>query len=379
MPNMLDYLDWRGDIPFSASPFNEVDNLLLSHLAYLELDGIVPSPAQGGAITLRQAGVAYAEKFGAADKSLWPPLKFNVMEMLRRMQDTPRFDKCRLSRYVNIISMKQECQFSAVTVALPDGSLYLAFSGTDNSVAGWKENFNLSFLSETAGQLYAVQYVEKASPYWRRRMRLGGHSKGGNFAVYAAAHVRPSVGERILAVYNNDGPGFRESLLTQEAYQKILPRVHTVLPRSSVIGRLLEHGERYDVVESDGNGILQHDAMTWQVKGTAFLHCDALDADSDFMDKTLSAWVADVDLEQRRQFVDALFAVITAAHIEDTDELTRLDLAKISALVKARDGLSPESREVLDRTLRLLLEEMYRGLKERRRQEKTAAKKPVGK
>ncbi len=374
MPNMLDYVDWRGDIPFSVSPFNEVDNLLLAHLAYLELDGIVPGPEQEGAVSLRQTGVAYADKFGPVDKSLWPPLKFNVMEMLRRMQDTTRFGPCRLSRYVNEISMEEECQFSAVTVALPDGSLYLAFSGTDNSVAGWKENFNLSFLSETAGQLRAVRYVEQASPFWERRMRLGGHSKGGNFAVYAAAHVAPELQQRITAVYNNDGPGFRESLLTQPVYQQVLPKVHTILPQSSVIGRLLEHGEVYDVVESDGNGILQHDAMTWQVKGPAFCHKDALDAESVFMDRTISAWVADVDLPQRRQFVDALFAVITAAHIEDTDELTRLDLAKITALARAREGLSPESRDVLDRTLRLLLEEMYRGLKERRKQEKSEKK-----
>ena len=38
--NLFDYLDWRGDVPFSVDPFNEVDNLLLSQLVYTEFEGI---------------------------------------------------------------------------------------------------------------------------------------------------------------------------------------------------------------------------------------------------------------------------------------------------------------------------------------------------
>ena len=41
MSNMLDYIEWRGDIPFTAAPFNEVDNLVLARLSYIPLNGII--------------------------------------------------------------------------------------------------------------------------------------------------------------------------------------------------------------------------------------------------------------------------------------------------------------------------------------------------
>ena len=41
MANMMDYIDWRGDLDFSAVPLNEVDNLILCALSYVDFDGII--------------------------------------------------------------------------------------------------------------------------------------------------------------------------------------------------------------------------------------------------------------------------------------------------------------------------------------------------
>ena len=33
---LLDYLQWRNDVPLSVSPFNEVDNIILAYLSYID-------------------------------------------------------------------------------------------------------------------------------------------------------------------------------------------------------------------------------------------------------------------------------------------------------------------------------------------------------
>ena len=55
MPNVFDYLEWRGDLSFEQAPLNEVDNLIFCLLSYVDLDGIVPADAQKGSVTVRAA------------------------------------------------------------------------------------------------------------------------------------------------------------------------------------------------------------------------------------------------------------------------------------------------------------------------------------
>ena len=35
MANIIDYMDWRGDVPFSVSPFNDIDNLIFTQLSFI--------------------------------------------------------------------------------------------------------------------------------------------------------------------------------------------------------------------------------------------------------------------------------------------------------------------------------------------------------
>ena len=58
MANLLDYLDWRGDLPLSRDPFNEVDNLILAELSFVDFGGIVPGPGAGAAVPLGEAAAA---------------------------------------------------------------------------------------------------------------------------------------------------------------------------------------------------------------------------------------------------------------------------------------------------------------------------------
>ena len=190
MANILDYLDWRGDLTLAQAPFNEVDNLLLAELAFVDFRGIVPE--NGQSVLLRHAAAAFFARHGGAgeiDMGLLVPDVIPVM--LRKMAASRRFGDMKLSCYEDRLDVGKAEQFAALAVDTGDGALYLAFRGTDDTLAGWKEDFLLSCMPEVPAQKKGAEYTLRAALlYPGRWLRLGGHSKGGNLAVYAAPGCR---------------------------------------------------------------------------------------------------------------------------------------------------------------------------------------------
>ena len=281
MADMFDYLTWRGDIPFSQVPPGPVDSLIFCTLSYIEFNGIAPeTPYQW--ITLEQA----------AAKLLVDPLapkKVRVekdLELLAVAASCPRFQKVGLCFYRDIFIREEDTQFAAMTFYLDDGSAFLAFRGTDKTLVGWREDFNMTFLDSIPAQRLAKQYVLEFSAASRAPIHLGGHSKGGNLAIYAAAKVPDAVQDQILGVYNHDGPGFTEKILTESGYLNIVPKIHTYVPQSSVFGMLLEREEPHTIIRSRAIGLLQHDPYTWEMMGGGFIEEAKFTADSRFLDRT---------------------------------------------------------------------------------------------
>ena len=209
MANVLDYLEWRGDLSIQAAPFNEVDNLILSQLVYVDFEGIVPGEDSEEEISLMEASRIFWEKHTEEEILEKVSMTKSAPFLMREMARTRRFEKIRLSKYVNDISDEEQSQFSVVKVTMEDESIYIAFSGTDNTIVGWRENFNMGFLAETPGQLKAVSYLNRTVTEQDTVVRVGGHSKGGNLSVYASVKCNPQIQEKIVHVYSNDGPGFR--------------------------------------------------------------------------------------------------------------------------------------------------------------------------
>ena len=216
-----------------------------------------------------------------------------------------------LTGYVNQLNTEEEKQFSAITILMPDDTMYVAYRGTDNTIVGWKEDFNMSFQALVPSQIDAAKYLANIAEKYQYKIRVGGHSKGGNLAVYAAAFCDKKIKKRIIDVYNNDGPGFQEKIIETTEYQEILPKVHTYMPQTSIIGRLLNHEERITILKSTQTGIMQHDLYTWQVLGDKFIR-DEFTNSSEFIDHTISDWLKAVSPEQREKFIDTLFEVLNA-------------------------------------------------------------------
>ena len=184
MANIFDYLEWRGDIPFSTDPFNEVDNLVLAELAYTDFDGVVAP--QGEPVPVRAVRDRYFRLHTRAEVRGRRTFTGPAPLLLDPLADSVRYRDMRIAWYRNHVSVKESVQMAAVTLWPGDGTVYAAFRGTDNTLVGWKEDFTFSYLTETPGQRMAVEYLNERFRDGSLPIRVGGHSKGGNFAVYAS-------------------------------------------------------------------------------------------------------------------------------------------------------------------------------------------------
>lgn len=305
MNNMVDYVYWRGDILFSQLPPNPVDMLIFSELSYLRFDGIVPEDPRFSAplrtVVKTFLSLEDAEKRCRVSEDL---------TLLKAAADSARFGNLGLTFYRNRFIPQEDTQFAAITYLLDDGSACLAFRGTDNTLVGWREDFDMTFQDSVPAQRLAKEYTEEFAAGSEMPLRLTGHSKGGNLAVYAGAKSEPAVQARIREVYNQDGPGFTEHMMSDPGYLALLPKIRTFVPQASVFGMLLERREGYTVIKSSQFGLMQHDPHSWEVMGGNFLVMEERTQDSYFLDKTFRAWLEGMTREERSKFFDAVFDLL---------------------------------------------------------------------
>ena len=342
MANMFDYLEWRADVPFSVDPFNEVDNLILSELAYTDFDDIVPS--SGTPVSLAEAHREFFVR--NSREELLKSFSFHARAplLMDQMLTGARFQSMKLNHYINEVDEGKDAQISAVTFYLPDDSIFIAFRGTDSSLVGWKEDFNLSFLSETAGQQRAVDYLNEMIPQLGGTIRVGGHSKGGNFAVYAASFCEYP--ERIETVYNNDGPGFRDEILKTQGYRDTVSKTVSIIPDTSIIGLLLSSGAEQTVIKSTAAGIAQHDAFSWSVQRNRFIRASLSDSGK-FVSSMMDSWIEKMDDEVRKSFTDTVFSIFEATGKETFHEISLQKLKNSELILKALRKLPKDKQKEL--------------------------------
>ena len=349
MANVCDYVRWRGDLTLEQSEFNEIDNLILARFSYFPFDKII---RENEIATIKEL----SRRFSNQDVTKLPILWKDDVELFPLMGNFKRFGGMLATKYINKIDAEQEKQFSAITVLMPNDIIYVSYRGTDNTIVGWKEDFNMSFKSHIASQISAKQYLEEiAKEYPSSKIIIGGHSKGGNIAVYAATFASKDVKDRIINVYNNDGPGFCEDVIETPEYQEILPRVHTYIPQSSIIGRLMNHKEKYTIVESVQKGIMQHDLYSWQVLGKEFVTLKKLTSESEFIDKTIKDWLENVEPEKREQVIDAVFEILNTTEAQTMKELKANWFANAKTILGTYKNIDSDTKEMVWQTVNELL------------------------
>ena len=362
--NIFDYVV-QMQATFDEVPFGPVDSLVLSQLSYCRLEFAIPE----------ERGIQDWLRNGYTVKDFFRNESFDKM-FFDGITDKENLDlmafMCASRRYRDVVIRdivgdsddNREMQFGAMIFQLLPDTDFVAFRGTDGSLMGWKEDFNLSYMNEVPSQGAAVAYIERnygAANFLgkKRKLYIGGHSKGGNLAVYGGLMCNPSIHPRILGVYSLDGPGFRDEVeekLKQVRDAKQMP-VHKLVPQSSIIGMLMQNDDDYQVVQSDAFGIMQHVAFSWQLSkaedgSTDFVYLEEIDAGGKYMNRTVREWLQNVDDNKRKVFIDALFDIVQQNGINDLSNLKVLNFSEIAKMVSSLRDLDEEERNIITDVLK---------------------------
>lgn len=273
----------------------------------------------------------------------------------------------KLNCYLNKIEKAWETQFCAVTFLLETGMPFVAFRGTDESLVGWKEDFNMAFLHPIPSQSYSTKYLNMVTAKWSGDFYVGGHSKGGNLAVYSAMNCVPKVQERIRGIYNMDGPGFRPEILAQCGYENIADKVTKWVPASSLIGMVFEWDHRYRVVHSKVLGLAQHDPYTWLLKDGDFWEKEGIRGAQAKINEAMNEWLLGLEEEKIEVVVNTLYQILQASQAEDLITFAmdwRKSMQRILQAIKEVDG---SKRNLLKHTLRDFFQVYAKHRKEEKR------------
>lgn len=371
MANLLDYLYWRGDLDFSVSPFNEVDATIFSMLSYLDIKEFVPGCDSDAEISLVETSIRFFSRIAATgvrpDYTIDPSFNSSLEQLLRKLSTCPRFERVQLSRFEEDTDYVAGQQFAAVTFTLPNASpeRVVAFRGTDNTLVGWKEDFDLAYLEHIPAQISAHRYLENALDRLPGEWVVCGHSKGGNLAVYAGAHIDLPRQDRIQKIYNFDGPGFDFSLIDRGPYTLCEKKILHVVPEESMIGMLFDSAGERLVVSSSKHYTSQHNAFYWEVERAQFIRGE-LTKVAQLLDHTLATWMTELSLIEREAFLEAFFDLLGASEgtaitsdplqnmkvIQKTlKKYSQLDAETKALLNQAFDFLSTQTKRTVSKTI----------------------------
>lgn len=288
--------------------FNEVDALVIAELSYLPLEEVDCSSLKENTL-----GEYMKEILNNCPKAqiLWSDNKKSLYEMAALIKDNPRFSTLHLSDIEVVQNSLENTQFAGITVHIPKQEkeqIVIAFRGTNGTREGWMEDFMLAYADETNAQRLSVQYLTKIEENYEGEILIVGHSKGGNNAMYSFLAASSPVQEKVLKIYNFDGPNFRAEVLEKfgDSYQTMLPKLTSYIPQSSVIGLLLfDHANIANVI-SDNKLILQHDAFSWRIEkdGNFLRNESSTDEVSQYVNHVLDDVVAGLNDHQRKMLVE---------------------------------------------------------------------------
>ncbi len=350
MAGIFEYLNWRGDISFTAVPLCDADRLILAELAYIDLGATDPKPldelcqmALKRQTVISDSGSSHSLLHHKKDEKL-------MLELIK----SPRFCEIKIGYCESRYSKRREEQFAAMTAFLPGGEALVIFRGTDWTLVGWKEDFNLTYSDELPAQRSAVEYLTKIAEIHDGDIYVTGHSKGGNLAVYASAFAPESVSERIINVTSLDGPGFDERVMNSPEYARIKDRVHTYMPSASIVGAILSRTGRFSVIESRSRGFAQHIPYNWEIMGGGFVTDAQRDGTTQIAEVALNEWISGLEPDERKKFIDTVWSVFANAGVEELGDL--FDGKSSRAIIKNYNSMDEESRTYISETLAKLRE-----------------------
>lgn len=361
MGTIIDYVKEYGDYTFSEKPLSEVDSLVLCQFAYLKFDGMVPDIGKN----TEAVDLQYLLQHEDYDNLYaFKPYREKNNKLFTAMAQSKRFGNMKLKNYVNQIEPEKETQFSAITFQLSDALFYVAYRGTDENIVGWKEDLNLAFSEPAQGQVMSVEYLNRAAGEFTKNFYIGGHSKGGNLAVYASMNCKKEIQDRITTIFCHDGPGFRPEVKEKCGYADIESRIMRTIPHSSLVGMILYSEGSYRVVESKYMGLMQHDPYSWLIDGDDFQVVKRIHSSAMFRDKALNAWILSLSQEQMHIFIDTIYEVAMASESDNLVDFTVNWKRSIHGIMEAVKSVDAETKQIMGDMIKALFEMLSQHAKE---------------
>ena len=344
MSTLFDYLIWRGDLCFDKDGFCDIDNVIFSLLSYIDFSELADGEDPASAAPLFDV-IAEFNMLPEERKYLGAIIPKETHELALAASETVRYRDVGVFAYENSIDESIESQFCAVSFLLPGGDVCVTYRGTDDTLVGWKENLNMSYLNETYAQKKSIEYLERIASGTSGGIYVCGHSKGGNLAVWASVNSQKKTSDRIRAVYNNDGPGFCREFIDSEKYRAMSDRIKAFIPEHSVVGVFFERDTNHSIIKSSSKTIRSHDAFSWYVEGRSFLVVESRSRWTKRGDEAMNSFIASLEPEEKKKFVDTVYNVLSSGGAKTLSDLKKNKIKHLSAMQKAIKELDVRSQK----------------------------------
>lgn len=345
MAHLIDYLEKVENLTFDQEPLNILDKVCINEIGYLTYEKWLTASDLKKPINLHD----FAE-----GKELNPDYSFMVtkerVELAEAIVRSRRFASLSLSNYRSVLDKEVEKQFAAMIFSLPELDYHqLVFRGTDDSVIGWKEDFQLTYSREIPAHRSAMTFLEDHLPNLSGHITVSGHSKGGNLALYSAVQSSTSLREKIAELLLLDSPGLMKSLLEKPSYQELKARMTVIRPQDSVVGVMLYWDRPAQLVAAEGIGFAQHNALSWEVDLATndFAYEDQPTELSQRLEETFQEWIETLPKQQLKQVCDLVFDTILDSGIESLDDIGIQALPQIGQMLQEFGNLSDKQKKVL--------------------------------
>lgn len=359
MATINGYLDYNKNRSFKDFAFNEADILCLNELGYFCFEELDASIDFSKDVNLHEVLMPYVTGEKPFNHSFL--VTEERVKLLQKVVASKRFVNLNLSDYVNDVDAEYDRQFSAMVFTLPEINHHqLVFRGTDDTMIGWKEDFKLTYVQEIPAHRAAVAYLEAYFEKYAGKVTVSGHSKGGNLALYAVAHVNDLLREQIEKVYMLDAPGLQEKGLESDGYKAIRERVTVIRPEESIVGIMLYNDIEPIVVKSNASGIMQHALTSWQFNeetGELILAERQTDL-SQNLEKTFKQWMKELSSQELKILFDILFDTLMSSGIHSINDVTidREFGAKLATSIASFYSIGTEKKLLLAKSAKLFLQ-----------------------
>lgn len=344
--NIIEYVNWRGDISFNEHPLNCVDALIFSQLIHISYEYFLPNPHENSFTIQNIYKTLKCSDFYSRFIKTKSEKQQDAFLLLELCSSSKRFSNVIFCDYEQIFEKENECQFAAGTYILDDKAQtkIIAYRGTDSSIIGWKEDFNLVYLDPIPSQKYATQYLDSFFKKHKGNIYLSGHSKGANNAIYASMNVAKKVQKRIVTIFNFDGPGLKKDQIESEQFNIIKNKINSYYPSFCLVGQLFYKKKQYQIISSNAKSFSQHDPFTWKINKETFEHELCFAKESVILIDILNSVLSKFTIKEQQKIIDSFFSVFLSAGLTTFEDYEDNKFKYAAKMISAYASLEPSCR-----------------------------------